>query len=574
MIIAVNKEPAAEDYMHLLKEIVETSSSEVRNVKPLEEMSMEELQAAIARLEGSDSNVDELLVFEIYKQFERVLSSKDDSVATTGWWTESIKEDEIFWVDKREFWRNEGNIYVNDNPELTESVDLSTNSDIAFIKLPDENSYPSVKLFCETVGIKPISQTIVSKVLHDNHRDWATRKPDFYTLYEYFLRYKYKTDTDTYRKMSMNISRCIINQYSIMLVDNLRVQYFFNASELKTQNKQAYYNKDDNTLYIDADHKYDTLDLSSELSSLWTGRPDSSVFIEEVLLKFIDTPSSLKSYFDERKISELPSDEKAIFKERIRTILDKTKETDPDHKKLKNVEPPPEAVVPETPQVGSEYRTDPVTTPVKTRKNVESELIDGLKSEVILAPSKFETTEYIPIIDPTIAFGIRIGKQGNASTADQKSTSLKLNDKDRIKIAETGEKRVFDKLKYDFRSKYGLLGKENADGKFEIVVKGKVEVEITWLNCNGDISEGRDIDITIGDEKRYIEVKSTHADDLNNFEITGNQWKCAQRFLHKYEIWRVYSALDSDRARSVIIKNPFSLFQEGKLDARPVEITI
>ncbi len=104
-------------------------------------------------------------------------------------------------------------------------------------------------------------------------------------------------------------------------------------------------------------------------------------------------------------------------------------------------------------------------------------------------------------------------------------------------------------------------------------------IEIIWLNENGDVGKGYDFSIlSDGKEIEYIEVKSKTDSNPHLFEITGTQWEFARKLYKenegdKYKIYVVSNA-GTEKAKIIIIENPAKLWKEGKLYAHPVRFRL
>ncbi|MBN1969029.1 MAG: DUF3883 domain-containing protein [Candidatus Delongbacteria bacterium] len=105
------------------------------------------------------------------------------------------------------------------------------------------------------------------------------------------------------------------------------------------------------------------------------------------------------------------------------------------------------------------------------------------------------------------------------------------------------------------------------------------DVEIIWLNKNGDAGKGYDFSV-VSDEKEieYIEVKSKTDSYPQLLEITGTQWEFARKLYnenegYKYKVYVVSNA-GTGNAKIGIIKNPTKLWKDGKLYAHPVHFKL
>lgn len=152
------------------------------------------------------------------------------------------------------------------------------------------------------------------------------------------------------------------------------------------------------------------------------------------------------------------------------------------------------------------------------------------------------------------------GKNDDDSKTDVQDKAEDGKSKKQLKdIGKWGERFVYNHLQKQF------INQDN--------------VEIIWLNENGDAGKGYDFSI-VSDEKEieYIEVKSKTDSAPQLFEITGTQWEFARKLYNenegiKYKIYVVSNA-GTENAKIGIIKNPTKLWKEGRLYAHPVHFKL
>ncbi|MBN2423550.1 MAG: DUF3883 domain-containing protein [Calditrichaceae bacterium] len=151
------------------------------------------------------------------------------------------------------------------------------------------------------------------------------------------------------------------------------------------------------------------------------------------------------------------------------------------------------------------------------------------------------------------------GENYGEPEADDKDKSKDVKSKKQLKdIGKWGERFVYNHLQKQI----------NQDN-----------IEIIWLNENGDAGKGYDFSVVSdGREIEYIEVKSKTDSDPQLFEITGTQWEFARKLYNenegdKYKIYVVSNA-GTENAKIGIIKNPTKLWKEGKLYAHPVHFKL
>ena len=100
------------------------------------------------------------------------------------------------------------------------------------------------------------------------------------------------------------------------------------------------------------------------------------------------------------------------------------------------------------------------------------------------------------------------------------------------------------------------------------------EFEVVWPNENGEC-EGYDIHIVkkqdggIEEIVEYIEVKSKTGEKPEEVVMTGAQWRLAREQGDKYYLYVVSNVRSDEYAKLAIYRNPYRLWEEGKL---PVEV--
>lgn len=155
----------------------------------------------------------------------------------------------------------------------------------------------------------------------------------------------------------------------------------------------------------------------------------------------------------------------------------------------------------------------------------------------------------------------------NNTEENEIDTEMDTQDKPR---EERSKKQLKDIGNWGERFVYKHLQEEFAN---------KANVEIIWLNKDGDVGKGYDFSIVSDSrEIQFIEVKSKIDEAPQLFEITGTQWEFARKLYNenegdKYKIYIVRNA-GTGNAKIGIIKNPTKLWKEGKLYAHPVNFKL
>ncbi|MDP8208104.1 MAG: DUF3883 domain-containing protein [Candidatus Electryonea clarkiae] len=119
------------------------------------------------------------------------------------------------------------------------------------------------------------------------------------------------------------------------------------------------------------------------------------------------------------------------------------------------------------------------------------------------------------------------------------------------------------------------ISKKIGDRGEEIVLKylrselnKDIKSTIRWVADEGE-KPGWDIEYTDHDLIIAIEVKGTTGSFFNNIELTANEWDAAKQLKNRYRLCLVTNCLTKHPVIQVI-KNPYSLFSEGKLRIKPL----
>lgn len=115
---------------------------------------------------------------------------------------------------------------------------------------------------------------------------------------------------------------------------------------------------------------------------------------------------------------------------------------------------------------------------------------------------------------------------------------------------------------------------EETNFGFVIKFKGEVTAEIYWLNKNGEAGKSCDIIVMRERIKIFYEVKSTKTVSKEWFDISAGEWDLAQEAGEKFCILCVHNAGSKGHATITEICNPYKLWKEGRLAAKPVRIEL
>ena len=218
---------------------------------------------------------------------------------------------------------------------------------------------------------------------------------------------------------------------------------------------------------------------------------------------------------------------------------------------------------------------------IKKKNSEETTWVPTVESsEAVSEAAKFEPSE---IYNLNLPDHRKNGseKQGKNHEEDEDEQD-ELSAVDKKEIGEWGEEHIIDVYlpKTYLPKEYQVQGEvEETDTGFKVIEPDGGEIEIEWLNKNGDTGVGYDICIKRrGDEVKYIEVKSTTRAEPRTIDIQGTQWGVAETLFkrgegEKYSIWVVPNV--GNKTRKIIqIDNPVRLWRENKLRAHPVRLKL
>lgn len=501
------------------------------------------------------------LILEIYKKFNNHLNPENNEhlISEEDWWNDFISKP-IFWTDKEEFWKNDNDVFVDDNQELYKL--FKDNPKIAFLKLP-KNYHPKIQYFIEAVRISYLSKAVtIELATGETPEIEQLLTDDIQRFIPYILRYLYQLEYTAYERLKKDGTIAQLKNLTCYSIESLKVKYKLYSELVFDKRSSLLYN---GKLYIQKDQRGNIDYLAVELSKLFGKIRGLDDFLISLFSK--KTVDEIENLLRAKGIQELPEEEEKWFGavEKNVKVIEKKKEK-------------------ETPFGGK----PPVS--VHTNKSshiVQSDIPDGIES--ITEKKLSEKTEWQPELPPEdvpphIEKAQSIEKTEPSSPKEKKqiSTPLEtpkeidrdvLSQKAKMAIGRWGEEYALKCLKKNLRDKYPKGKVEETEDGFTISLNERMIVKVQWLNKINDRGEGYDIKVIDNNVEEYIEVKSTKTDTKDWFEVSGKQWKLMERIKDKFHIYRVYNA-GTKEAKLIDIPNPYKMWQEGGLTAYPIRIQI
>ena len=173
---------------------------------------------------------DETKVWEVYRELERRLSESesDDDPRESSWW-QDFTNSGLYWIDRREFWKNEADLYVNDQEEHYEL--FNGQEGCAFLKLP-ENQFPSFRRLIDAGGVQKLSEAVrVSEVVPRQPRQDKAITRVVRQAAPFIIRYLYFRENEVYRVLEDAGKLRQAAEISVNVCESLEVVLVFRDSQ-------------------------------------------------------------------------------------------------------------------------------------------------------------------------------------------------------------------------------------------------------------------------------------------------------------------------------------------------------
>ncbi|UYU18810.1 DUF3883 domain-containing protein [Methanoculleus submarinus] len=590
----------------------------VVKVSPASEDLVTTLEQISANVERAE--VDERKIITIYKEFNRLLKQNAGN-SNASWWKDFTGKS-LLWVNKKQFWRNDGDIFVNDDPAL---YDLFVEwEDIAFLAV-DITDLRDLEHFVKHAKISKLSES-VKCVLTDGghlaHKDAPELTRRIQDLTPYILRYLYNKHPEDYDCLKSGHKLINLKDIRCVLLDRINVEYILRNRTVKTTRDVLL---DGNTLYID---KIDQSQIPIEFGKFFGPIKDLDIFICHLFTH--PNSESVEKFLDSVKIPQLPYSEVKWFTSL--TAIDQVQDTStlvkPTEKPLErepdtssnprttsknclspeeipsnsdNVEPlsiPPSPSSPPAPpsrdndsglggipsrsQSGQPRTLLHPEEPSKHR-NVEDRSFELENENIDILTSK--DPELVRLVHVTFS-----PRQRKGNLNDLKMTKLperpgseeKIHESERykedkrIKIGHWGEEVVYQDLKQKMQKRYPGASMSDTEDGFVLSHNGDIAIEVVWHNKarkSNDRGYGHDIKVVESGKEIYIEVKSS-IKPRDAFMISKNEWDLAKESGDRYFIYHVYYSPSEGIMICEKIQNPVKRWQLDELEARIIQVQL
>ncbi len=506
------------------------------------------LVAFLKKLSGK-TNFDQEEVKAIHTVFAELGIYAIDKAITDA----TLKQlQQCIWTNKSQFWSTGDCVFYNDN-EILYNL-FKNKSEIAFFDIPDV-LLPKTKPLFPFLNIEPISKAVNARYINTEFASEVTGLTRRVRKYAESIESLIYTDYIEYHQQLKNTS----------LFDDLVHFTVFETPELKLE-----YTLNDMT---------ETADASSY-------RLRQNIYLNRNVQ---DQPSlvalEIANYLGAPKIFEF-----------IYILLSGKKTTITNILKVKNLVVPPEEK--ETPnsdndgEVHSQFgdnEDDNIDNTENDYDNCDddSATTDNPSNQPNAASPLKRWVPKVPAEETDVEFEQFSGSEYEYDSSDLGKSYPKtgfsnnstiyganLSQADRDAIGVFGEKKVYLELIKNMKRKYRDSQIEPVTNmKFQISRNGKVLVEIQWLNNRNRNQGGHDIIVVENGKTSFYEVKTTIGEESYSFNISQQQWMFLKAKGDDYSIVRVLNA-GSTKPRILEIKNPFELWQEGRLKAFPICIEL
>jgi Domain of unknown function (DUF3883) len=507
-------------------------------------------------------------IFAIYHDLNEHIAKLDSASDTT--WLRELMNSCILWTNKREFRRNDGDVFINDNAEL---FNLFADSPIiAFLGVP-EDDVPILAALAKYADIKPVSKVVITSFLNAESQAVDDELSLFlrsllYPLARY-LRFKMnKVYRDARERQLFNNLACI----ECRMVDHLMVEYKLNA-EVRTSVRSSAF--EGSNLYLSASCPEAGDAIAQEYANHLGGGDELANFV--ALLCVRRNLSGIEALLDSRQIPPLPEEDKRYFREltlpgaRAAGLIPRGILHGEGERKIAG------------PTTAGSSATALTTRFISVQANELQEVPDSSDWVPEVAPTAAADAtaeEFLPktlmLVSVTPSSSARLPRPSGLVTTDRSNSEYQIAGgmtNHAYAIGHWGEEWVvWTHLRQKYVSAYGEASVEQSATGF-IVRCAQNTIEVVWLNAATDQYQPYDVLIREKEVEKFIEVKSSTTDSIEWFDVSGNQWNLAMEAGSYFTIYRVYRA-GTAQPRLKIIDDLKSRWLKHELQADPIRIKL
>jgi len=522
---------------------------------------------SLSQKEETDRNVGRIAL-RVYQELNANLDPgrTETPISEEDWWDDFVREP-IFWTNKREFWFNNNDVFVNNAPELYQL--FKDTPEVAFLEL-HLGEYPRLRYFLQAVRVPLLSEAVRMELIGPGGTAKATRD-DLSKLIRGFQapisRYLfYEEKPEAYERAKEEGILTQLGNLSVYEVERLEVSYTLGPMCVTAPRRMLLHR---GHLYVQSESLRDTDSLAVELSKLFGELKGLDSFLVSLFDK--KTQDKIENLLQAKGIHPLPETEKAwleradgttekemIAEARSGRIPDAEAPSVPIQPDQESGREPPEAAValtlPERPP-DEEVGWQPECRPEEAQVRIEKFQAPEAKQPAP-AGAGVGTTEAMPI-----------------ALDEEHGARDQLSQADRFLIGEWGEEYALECLKHEMKEKYPTGVIEHTQDGFHVHQDAGMVATVHWLNRLRDRGVGCDIEVIESDRTEHVEVKSTTTDGKEWFDVTKAQWELAQESGDRFHLFLVRRA-GSTHPELHDMRDPVKLWREGGLVAHPVRIRI
>lgn len=552
----------------------------------------------------------------VYADLEAALRSQgsDVSLDEPPPWADQLKHG-LLWTHKQEFWQDEGDLFVNDMPELG---DLFKNrSTVAFFGV-EPSAVPRLDLLIRACELRRLSACVQQRLPDNSQRSihlLLTRR--IRQRWLHVARYLYARENAHYEKLVPTQTLKRLRDMTVYVVPCLQLTVMLNAEEAQMRADAV---AEDHNILVDAALGDDPDRVAVELAKMVSARPQTAATFISLVLGAADI-SRVDRVFHNHNIPDLPAAER----ERLTTALSLTEDGEEQEAV---VIAPTESDDPEGPPVSStttveadtaKDRSEPATIddgghvpapapagaqetavtpsaePVQDVSTVPQEpgdkptmgarvmtsVGDGPSDHPAQHPSADGARQpFGKVPETTLGPASKVDGQDTAKPAahpDQGSTSLRSSDRTRHAAGRTHRDRGSSNSRRDLVPVYVAPegGEANEDDDLDDdddanegwrITLGKLAVESVcadeeacgWhAHAMSQTHKGYDVESTKDGQIKYIEVKGLRGEwTERGVGLTIDQFEYARNYQEKFWLYVVEFADSPDKLRITRIQNP------------------
>jgi hypothetical protein len=567
------------------------------------------------------------VILRIYREINDNLNPEktDTLISNEDWWEDFVSEG-IYFTNRGSFWRNEKDIFINDNDEIFSL--FKDREEVAFLDLP-RNGYPRFSFFIGAIDIPFLSKAAKLRLLESGGNEINKNLTEQIRFFiPFILRYLYQEENGRYMASKQDGTLLHLKEFDCYSVNDLKVEFTLNGLKATAQRPAIFYQ---GILLVQSDHIDDTDYLAVELAKRFGDPKGLKQFIGSLFDKV--APDRIERMLHAQNIKDLPDDEKEWFgmanpppgnqedtdekEDQVEESQDETKgedteepigpaerEDEPIDRGIdEGSESPGDRKKPEETEEAQRRGADTGSGDSTERRKRESASGQSLSGSPYEPEESFSgsgtserRTEGISDWEPEIspeeakpqkedfspdtvrqraarASGRRENFDGDDDEQESDGTVSNLSSDAKKAIGWWGEKYAVKCLRDSLTKKYPDGQIEDREDGFSISINGQSKIQVLWLNAFKDTGEGHDIQVIDNGIEEWVEVKSTKTEAKDLFPVTRKQWEKAQELGSRFHIYRIFN-VGTDNVRYKDISDPYNLWIEGKLVAYPVSIRL